>query len=66
VSFAAITLCVASERVCIVYIVIDSVRKLSDIPSYKTRHFESGRMADYTTPTKYVFNSSKGKVVPVL
>jgi hypothetical protein len=36
VSFAAITLCVASERVFIVvvYFVIDSVRKLSDTPSY--------------------------------
>jgi hypothetical protein len=37
VSFAAIILCVASERVFIVvvvYFVIDSVRKLLDIPSY--------------------------------
>jgi hypothetical protein len=37
VSFAAITLCVASERVLIVvsvYFVIDSVRKLLDTPSY--------------------------------
>jgi hypothetical protein len=37
VSFAAITLCVASQRVFIVvafYFVIDSVRKLMDIPSY--------------------------------
>jgi uncharacterized membrane protein len=37
VSFAAITLCVASQRVFIfvvVYFVIDSVRKLSDILSY--------------------------------
>jgi hypothetical protein len=35
VSFAAITLCVASQRVFIVvYSVIDSVRKLLDIPSY--------------------------------
>jgi hypothetical protein len=37
VSFAAITLCVASQRVfvIIVYFVIDSVRKLMDIPSYR-------------------------------
>jgi hypothetical protein len=35
VSFAAITLCVASQRVFIVYFVIDSVRKLLDTPSYK-------------------------------
>jgi hypothetical protein len=35
VSFAAITLCVASQRVFIVvvYFVVDSVRKLLDIPS---------------------------------
>jgi hypothetical protein len=37
-SFAAITLCVASQRVFIVvvYFVIDSVRKLLDTPSYKS------------------------------
>jgi hypothetical protein len=35
VSFATVTLCVASRRVFIVvYLVIDSVRKLLDIPSY--------------------------------
>jgi hypothetical protein len=37
VSFAAITLCVASQQVfiaAVVYFVIDSVRKLLDIPSY--------------------------------
>jgi uncharacterized membrane protein len=35
VSFAVITLCIASQRVFIVvYFVIDSVRKLSDILSY--------------------------------
>jgi uncharacterized protein HemY len=44
VSFASITLCVASQRVFIivvfvvvvVYFVIDSVRKLLDTPSYIT------------------------------
>jgi hypothetical protein len=36
VGFAAITLCVASQRVFIfVYFVIDSVRKFWDTPSYK-------------------------------
>jgi hypothetical protein len=36
VSFAAITLCVASQRVFIVvYFAMDSVRKLLDTPSYK-------------------------------
>jgi hypothetical protein len=36
VSFAAITLCVASKRgtVAVVYFVIDSVRKLLDTPLY--------------------------------
>jgi uncharacterized membrane protein len=35
VNFAAITLCVASQRMFIVvYFVIDSVRKLLDTPSY--------------------------------
>jgi hypothetical protein len=37
VNFAAITLCVASQRVFVivrVYFVIDSVRKLLDTPSY--------------------------------
>jgi len=34
VSFAAITLCVASQRVLVVDFFIDSVRKLLDIPSY--------------------------------
>jgi hypothetical protein len=36
VSFAAITLCVASQRVfvVVVYFVIDSVRKLLGTPSY--------------------------------
>jgi hypothetical protein len=36
VSFAAITHCVASQRafIVVVYFVIDSVRKLLDIPSY--------------------------------
>jgi hypothetical protein len=38
VSFTAITLCVASQRVfvVVVYFVIDSVRKLLDTPSHLT------------------------------
>jgi hypothetical protein len=40
VSFAAITLCVVSQRVFIVvvYFVIDSVRKLLDTHSYSRVH----------------------------
>jgi len=34
VSFVAITPCVASQRVFVVYLVIDSVRKILDTPSY--------------------------------
>jgi hypothetical protein len=45
VSFATITLCVASQRVfvvvvvvvVVVYFVINSARKLSDTPSYNTK-----------------------------
>jgi hypothetical protein len=34
VSFIAITICVASRVFAVVYFVIDSIRKLLDIPSY--------------------------------
>jgi hypothetical protein len=43
VGFAAVTVCVASHRVLIfvvsvvVYFVIDSVRKLLDVPSYNLK-----------------------------
>jgi hypothetical protein len=37
-NFAAITLCVASQRVVTVYFVIETVRKLLDTPSYSARH----------------------------
>jgi hypothetical protein len=43
-SFAAITLCVASQRVfiavLIVYFVIDSVWELLDTPSYDVYHYD--------------------------
>jgi len=45
-SFAAITLCVASQRV---YFVIDSVRKLLDIPLYKRGVFFHGRYGQTAT-----------------
>jgi uncharacterized membrane protein len=42
VSFAVVTLCVASQRVFIVvYFVIDSIRKLLDTSSYKTQETDS-------------------------
>jgi len=43
VSFATITICVASQRVRIVvrlYLIIDSVRKLLDTPSYTSNNGE--------------------------
>jgi hypothetical protein len=49
VSFATITFCVASQRVfvvvivVVVYFVVDSVRKLSDTPSYLTITFRIKR-----------------------
>jgi hypothetical protein len=45
VSFAAITLCIVSQRVFIVvvYFVIDSVRKLLDTPSYSDLFWNSHR-----------------------
>jgi hypothetical protein len=45
VSFAAVNLCVLSQRVFIVvsvYFVIDSVRKLLDTQSYCELRFEAG------------------------
>jgi hypothetical protein len=52
VSFAAITLCVASRRVFIVavYFVIDSVQKLLDTPSYTYVFMK--RFLDWS-PSKY-------------
>jgi hypothetical protein len=45
VSFVAITLCVASQRVfVVVYFVIDSVRKLLDTPSYTLNPFNELRV----------------------
>jgi hypothetical protein len=55
VSFAAITLCVASERVFIVvsvYFLIDSVRKLLVTPSYI---FETGRNRKWVNSATYPF-----------
>jgi len=52
VSFAAITLCVASQRVFIVvsvYFVIYSVRKLLDTPSNVHTYIQAGRQADRQT-----------------
>jgi hypothetical protein len=60
VSFAAITLCVASQRVfiVIVYFVIVSVRKLLDIPSHRVLHFRINHTLFYT-------KQCKSKIVPV-
>jgi hypothetical protein len=62
VSFSAITLCVASQRVFIVvvYFVIDSVRKLLDTPAYCTmwaiRHLLSVLQIKFHRSVAYCFN----------
>jgi hypothetical protein len=60
VSFVAITLCVASQRVFInvVYFVIDSVRKLLDTPSYI--HILAVYGGDCNLPPKHWFGSPNG------
>jgi hypothetical protein len=60
VSFAAITIRVASQRVfiiVIVYFVIYSVRKLLDTPSYST-YFNAFVRADYENSTANVPSSA--------
>jgi hypothetical protein len=56
VSFAAITLCVASQRVfivAVVYFVIDSVRKFLDTHSYVTVQQPQERSYSYTVQERY-------------
>jgi len=55
--FAAISLCVTSERVfvVVVYFVVASVRKLFDTPSY----FASTIHANGLNSTKFVFKTGK-------
>jgi hypothetical protein len=53
VSFAIITLCVASQRVFIIvviYFVIDSVRKLLDTPSYAQNYIILRLTCTYNWP----------------
>jgi hypothetical protein len=72
VSFAAITPRVASERVFIVvvYLVMDSVRELFDIPSYNegtTVSIRPGRLEQELQMVQLsATRCSKGKLVPVL
>jgi enhancing lycopene biosynthesis protein 2 len=63
VSFAAITLCAASQRVfvAVVDFVIDSVRKLLDTPSYllfSVTMPESGREKAECGPLQIRFNDT--------
>jgi hypothetical protein len=58
VGFAAITLCVASQRVFIVvYFVIDSALKLLDTPSYIASLCQSARPKYCLNKVSKVFNS---------
>jgi hypothetical protein len=56
VSFAAVTLCVASLQVffvVVVYFVIDSVRKLLDTPSYQSVGCSLGKQWCTKLPLRY-------------
>jgi hypothetical protein len=74
VSSAAITLCVASQRVFIVvYFVRDTVLKLLDTPSYHLNSELSGNNQNKVNQNQIhpfnataYFHKGKGKVVPVL
>jgi hypothetical protein len=60
VTFAAITLCVASERVFIVvsvYFVIGSVRKLLDTPSYNIMSYTAIYPYSFSNPQKYIITN---------
>jgi hypothetical protein len=60
VSFSAITLCVASQRVFIVvvvYSVIDAIRKLLDIPSIEYNV--------YSHQVSQILTYSASKIIPV-
>jgi uncharacterized protein HemY len=66
VSFATITLCVASERVfvvvvVVVYFVIDSVRKLLDTPSYTRAQFNK-RINEKLKPSEMWQSSSSWEI----
>jgi hypothetical protein len=61
VSFAAIILCVASQRVFIVVYFIGSVRKLLDTPSYI-----SMRSHNRNSICKYYFTKFESYVQPIL
>jgi len=55
VSFAAIALCVVSQRVFIVVdFVIDSVRRLLDTPSYAVRIFIGKLQIDWKVILKWI------------
>jgi hypothetical protein len=58
VSFAAITLCLATRRVfiAVVYFVIDSVRKLLDTPSYVSSQSED--ISDHKLANLRVYQQS--------
>jgi hypothetical protein len=54
VSFAAITLCVTSQRVILkvsVYFVIDSVRNLLDTPSYSMKGVDEKYLQNFSLKT---------------
>jgi hypothetical protein len=65
VSFAAITLCVAFQRVFIVavYFVIDSIRKLLDRTSYFTQKEFWIHVVQFTATYRPLSNNQNGQVI---
>jgi hypothetical protein len=65
-SFVAITLCVASQRVfVVVYFVIGSVRKLLDTPSYRTVAQHWIRLLSPLYPIPVCASSSSCEVITI-
>jgi hypothetical protein len=56
VSFASITLYVASQRVFVIYFIIDSVKKLLDTPSNKQNLLNHVRMMEGIRHTKQLID----------
>jgi hypothetical protein len=66
-SFATITICVASQRVFIVvdvYFVIDSVRKRLDTPSYGSSRVHSASDLGFSFPFFTIFTHLEAESIP--
>jgi hypothetical protein len=61
-SFAAITLCVACQRVFVFYFVIDSVRELLDSPSYTGTRFKNEQSQSGWSVIRLTFEPRTSKI----